>query len=365
MRTVQVRCMLSFVILGLISLFAFSGCGPTQAEIMAMQQKQEQARLEREARLKAEAEQRRQAEIARREAEEAARRAEAARLAKIRAIEEAGDQSAKSGDPDGALLSYIDVLNLSQDRRDEDQRLREKIIKLVTSAKISPVVPEEARRYAIRAQAVVKAKQGAGFAQAVTELSNAMLLAPWWADGYYNLGLMQQGAEDYAGAIRSLKLALLADPGSKNSGAIKNKVYELEIFQEEAEKVRGMAGEWKNVKTGNVYTVTMNGKNFLARNKNNWILRGVKEGNTIEGMITVPATKWWNVNDCQSPEYTVPTTGKISQDGKSITFTYMFNNYSATHWNIGPGVNRTGHYQGECISVTLSGTAPDEITIAR
>jgi hypothetical protein len=353
------------LLLAVMALFAYTGCGPTQAEIMAMEQQKEQARLQIEARRRADEESRRQAEMARRQAEEAARQAEQARLAKIRAVEIAGDKAAQAGDPDAALTNYTDVLNLSQDRKDEDQRLREKIIKLVTSSKITPVIPEAARRHAVRAQALVKAKQSAGFAQAVTELSSAMLLAPWWADGYYNLGLMQEGAEDFAGAIRSLRLSLLADPNSRDSGAIQNKIYQLEIFQEEADKVRAMAGNWKNPKSGVQYTVTMNGKSFQAINTNGYIIRGVKEGNGIEGTITIPSMKAWDTCDCRTPEYTVPTTGKIGPDGKSITFNYMLNNYTSQYWTIGPGVNRSGHHQGECISVSLSGSSPDEITIAR
>jgi hypothetical protein len=62
-------------------------------------------------------------------------------------------------------------------------------------------------------------------------------------------------------------------------------------------------------------------------------------------------------------------SGQISQDGKSITFHYMENNYASTHWNITYSglfaVNNTGHNQGDCISVTLQGSSPSEITIAR
>ncbi|HUH67388.1 MAG TPA: hypothetical protein VLZ07_13230 [Syntrophales bacterium] len=364
MKIVQVRNLL-ILLCAATTLFAYTGCGPTEAEIRAREQQREQARLQMEARMRAEEESRRQAEIARRQAEEAARKAEEARLAKIRSIEVEGDKAAQVGDPSAALANYTEVLNLSQDRKDEDYRLREKIIRLVTSSKMTPVIPEEARRHAVRAQALVKAKQAAGFPQAVTELSSAMLLAPWWADGYYNLGLMQEGAEDFTGAIQSLKLCLLADPNSKNSGAIQNKIYQLEVFQEEADKVRGMAGGWKNIKSGVQYTVTMNGKNFNAVNTNNYIIRGVMDGNTIEGTITVPSMKVWDNCDCRTPEYTVPITGKIAITGKSITFNYMWNNYTSTYWTIGPGQNRTGHYQGECISVTLAGSSPDEITIAR
>jgi hypothetical protein len=349
MKSVRICNILIVIILGIIALFACTGCGPTQEEIKA----REEARLERQAHERQEAEVRRQAEEA--------------RLAKIRAIETAGDKAAQAGDVDTALLNYKEVLKLFQDNIDEDQRLREKIINFVISLKIQPPITEEARRYAVRAQALLKAKQNAGFVQAADELKSALLLVPWWADGYYNLGLMQEGAADFSASIRSLKLYLLAEPHSNNATAVQNKIYELEVLKEEADKVRAMEGQWTNPSSGVVYTVSMNGNNFQAVNKNGWILRGIKNNNTIEGTITVPPMALWQ-NNCMSPEYTVPLSGNISVNGKSITFHYMENIYTSSHWNVSVGllaVNNTGHNQGDCISVTLQGTTPSDITITR
>ncbi len=365
MRNIHFRNISIFIMLGIIALFACSGCGPSQEQIRAMELRREQARVQTEARLKAEEENRRQAVEAKRQAEEAKRQAEQARLAKIRSVEMAGDEAAQAGDADTALSHYKEVLNLSNDNNNEDQRLREKIISFVVSSKRQPSIPEEARRYAIRAQTLVKAKQSAGYAPAVTELTKAMLLAPWWADGYYNLGLMQEGAGDFAGAIRSLKLCLMADTNAANSGAIQNKIYELEVLKEEADKTRAMAGKWKNPKSGKIYDVSLNGKNFQAIGQQGLIIRGVMDGNTIEGTITIPSDKGWENSDCKIPEYTVPLSAQIGLDGKSVTFHYMDNRYTSSYWNIGQGVNRTGHYQGECISVTLQGSSPDEFTITR
>lgn len=351
MKRLFVRNSFIVVILTMVLVsFSCPGCGPTAEEIRA----QEQARLEMEARARQEAEARRQAEQA--------------RLAKIHAVETAGDNAAQAGDVDTALARYKEVLNLSHDNKDEDLRLREKIIRFVVSLKRQPPIPEEARRYAVRAQTLVKTQQSAGFAPAAAELANAMLLVPWWADGYYNLGLMQEGAGDFAGAIQSLKLYLLADTHAANAEAIRNKIYELEVLKENADKTQAMTGRWTNPKSGRTYDVSMNGNNFQAIGSSGFVLRGIKNNNTIEGTITVPSMALWE-NKCRTPEYTVPLSGQISLDGKSITFHYLSNNYTSTHWNItGQGIfgaNRTGHNQGDCISVTLQGTAPDDITIAR
>ncbi len=335
---------------------SFTGCGPSQEEIMA----REKARLEREAYERQQAELRRQTEEKRRQEEER-------RIAKLRAMEAAGDQAAKTSSVDEALANYMETLKLGRDNAQDDQRLREKIIKLVVASKAQPPIPEEARRHAVRAQALLKAKQNAGFEQAVTELTDATFLAPWWADAYYNLGLMQEGAQDYAGAIRNLKLYLLADSAGANAQVIRNKIYELEVLKEESDKTKAMSGTWKNVQSGKVYTVVMNGSNFKAENQYGLRLIGTKKNNSIEGTITVPAARRWPNNECVSPEYTVPMNGTISNDGRSITIRYMENNYASMHWNITTGllgINNTGHRQGECISVTLQGSSPDEFTIA-
>ena len=333
-----------------------SGCGPSQQEI---------AQREEDARIREETAQR--LEMARVAEEKARQEKIAARQAELIRIEQGADRAAQAGDVDAALTGYKELLQVSQGNMEEDQRLREKIIKFVVSLKTPPPITEEVRRQVVRAQTMIRMNQGVG--PAAAELASAMILAPWWADGYYNLGLMQEGAGNFTGAIRSLKLCLLADPHAPNAEAIQNKIYELEVLKENDDKTSAMSGKWTNSKTGNVYTVSMDGNIFQAINRNKWILRGVKSGNMIEGTITVPAMALWSENRCISPKYTVPLSGQISQDGKSITFHYIENTYNSTHWNITYSglfaVNNTGHSQGECISVTLQGSHPSDFTIAR
>jgi len=220
-------------------------------------------------------------------------------------------------------------------------------------AKLRPAVPEEARRHAVRAQVLIKTQQNAGFAPAAVELAQATALAPWWADAYYNLGLAQEGAADFGGAMRSLKLCLLAEPDSPNAVAIQNKIYELEVAKEQADKLNAMNGTWRNSATGNTYEVSMRGKDFEARSNYGYVLIGVKTLNSIEGTITVPSSTPWQGTDCRTPQYTVPMTAQITEDGKSITVRYMLNNYEAQYMKA----------SGSCVSVTLAGSNPDSYTI--
>lgn len=113
-----------------------------------------------------------------------------------------------------------------------DYALRERIIELAKQIKPAPTIPEETQRRMARGAAAFKgAKSESDYQDAVREFEQAALAAPWSADAYYNLGVAQDKAGDHAAAVRSLKLALLAAPGSQET---KNLLYEVEYRLEKA-----------------------------------------------------------------------------------------------------------------------------------
>jgi tetratricopeptide (TPR) repeat protein len=87
-----------------------------------------------------------------------------------------------------------------------DEALRDKVITLAKKVKPAPAVPEAARRAFIRGTTAFKvAKNAEDFSRAVARYEEASLTAPWWSDAYFNLAKAQQAAQDYDGALRSLK----------------------------------------------------------------------------------------------------------------------------------------------------------------
>lgn len=111
-----------------------------------------------------------------------------------------------------------------------DNALREKIIKLAQTIKPAPAVPEEAERRMARGTAAFKgAKSVADYRDAAKEFEQATLVAPWYGDAYFNLGVAQDKAENYEAALHSLKLAQLASPEVKE---IKALIYEVEYRNE-------------------------------------------------------------------------------------------------------------------------------------
>jgi tetratricopeptide (TPR) repeat protein len=85
----------------------------------------------------------------------------------------------------------------------------------------------------VRGTAAFKgAKSVADYRDAAKEFEQATHAAPWYGDAYLNLGVAQDKAENYEGALRSLKLALLALPNDKE---IKALIYEVEYRKEKAQ----------------------------------------------------------------------------------------------------------------------------------
>jgi tetratricopeptide (TPR) repeat protein len=118
-----------------------------------------------------------------------------------------------------------------------DDALREKIVKLARTMVPPPALPEEANRRMTRGTILFKeAKNDADFKDAITEFQAAALAAPWYADAYYNLGIAQNKAKDFAAAARSLKLYLIAVPDAPDAKAAQSLIYEMELRQEKADK---------------------------------------------------------------------------------------------------------------------------------
>jgi tetratricopeptide (TPR) repeat protein len=139
----------------------------------------------------------------------------------------------KGGGSLDTLKQYVADLK----RTPESVDLREKTIKYAQSLKQKPPVPEEYERLMARGSAFLKkATDAEGFKKAVDEFQQALVFAPWMAEGYLNLSTAQEKAGLFAEAIQSLNFALLADPGVKNARELRNHVYELEVYAEDAKQ---------------------------------------------------------------------------------------------------------------------------------
>ena len=129
-----------------------------------------------------------------------------------------------------------------------DRELREKIIRLVSTMKPQPALPKEAQKPFYKAGIFFKeAKDNSGYEMAIKAYREALSIAPWWPDVYYNLAQAQGAAGQYDEAIENMKLYILTGP--KDAEEAEKKIYALEakkeLAQAEAESGKKAAAEEK------------------------------------------------------------------------------------------------------------------------
>ena len=88
-----------------------------------------------------------------------------------------------------------------------------------------PQLPEEARRYAVQAATAVEAKR---YDDAIGSYERALVHAPWWKDGYFNLSLLYAERKMYMDAIYTMKKYVRLSPADARTA--QDKIYEWEAM---------------------------------------------------------------------------------------------------------------------------------------
>ncbi len=110
----------------------------------------------------------------------------------------------------------------------DDISIRRLIIKLASEMKPAPPIPEEARKHFVEGTAIVKAaKNPAQQALAAQSFTEALKVAPWWGDAYYNLGVAQELAEKYDEAEQAFNFYLLSNPKATEKREVQDRIYAL------------------------------------------------------------------------------------------------------------------------------------------
>jgi len=126
--------------------------------------------------------------------------------------------------PQDALNQFISDLQ----KNPGDNALREKIIRLVQTMSPTPTIPEEARRYFVEGNALLKAaKEQKGYGLAIDAYRQCLLIAPWWAEAYYNNAVALELANQFDEAMNVLKLYIATKPGESESRKAQDKIYEI------------------------------------------------------------------------------------------------------------------------------------------
>jgi len=132
--------------------------------------------------------------------------------------------SVQAQSPQETLKRYISDLQ----KNPNDNALREKIIKHVRTMRPAPAMPEEARRYFIEGNVLIKAaKEQKGYGLAIDAYQQCLLIAPWWAEAYYNYAVALDLAEKFDQGINALKLFIATNPGGEEARKAQDKIYEM------------------------------------------------------------------------------------------------------------------------------------------
>lgn len=135
--------------------------------------------------------------------------------------EAAGQTAEQAGRFQEAFLAYLNAFQSLPEppARTDDQRLREKIIRVVQKLDTKPVIPPEAREHLKKADDLLGADAILGSSgttapqqAAAVELRLAVRSAPWWPDATFQLATVLQKLQRVDEALLNLNLYKLADP---------------------------------------------------------------------------------------------------------------------------------------------------------
>ena len=128
------------------------------------------------------------------------------------------------------LHPFDTLVQLTAQLKDKPYRAgaRRLILKLAGEMKPAPAIPEEARKHFVEGSAIVKAaKNPAQQALAAQSFTEALKVAPWWGDAYYNLGVAQELAEQYDAAEQAFNFYLLSNPSETEKREVPDRIYAL------------------------------------------------------------------------------------------------------------------------------------------
>ncbi|HEY7585236.1 MAG TPA: tetratricopeptide repeat protein [Candidatus Deferrimicrobiaceae bacterium] len=90
---------------------------------------------------------------------------------------------------------------------------------------VKPSLPEEARKYKVQAESAFNRKD---FDEAAARYLDALKIAPWWPEGYFNRALIFGETGRYRKAVEEMRKYLVIVPDAPDARAAQDKIYEWE-----------------------------------------------------------------------------------------------------------------------------------------
>jgi len=235
---------------------------------------------------------------------------------------------AQAQSPQETLNRYISELR----NHPNDNALREKVMKHVQTMNPLPATPEEARRYFIEGNALIKAaKDQKGYGLAIDAYRQCLLIAPWWAEAYYNYAVSLDLANRFDEAMNALKLYIAGNPGEAESRKAQDKIYELgakkklaALKKEESSSATAAGGDQKRFED---WLKRLDGRRYAYRDVVGNVQILEVRGQTLLWIVPGSRSPEWGRFEIRGREVTYPSplradeefTFVISEEGDRIT----------------------------------------------
>jgi tetratricopeptide (TPR) repeat protein len=246
--------------------------------------------------------------------------------------------------------------------------VRLRLLESVATWPAPPAVPEAAHDHIVRSQLILQ--HNGSPAEAEAELRQVTELAPWWADGYFNLGLVQGSSGNYNQAVDTLKLFVEGAPDNPRVQQARDKIIEFQFDQEQRDAMAALAGRWVNAANGNdTYTVSVDGDHLS--------IVGAGGGLTVTAVVkdrelngTIDGASYAGEHGCTIPPQSHPVSGHISADGRSIDLQYVWSSFAtnyqcATMFNEVVACGGMAITHDVCTAVTLNGSNSVTLVLQR
>lgn len=140
-----------------------------------------------------------------------------------------GDAAKAQRDASGAMAIYVAALEKYPERITTAPDLVNRAVDMALTMTPVPVVQEAARKHAIAASSEIRSAKSKGdFAKARTEYLQALAAAPWWADAWFNLAMLDEQIGNYSEAKFCLDSYLRAAPSAPDRDTIEQKIKDLQ-----------------------------------------------------------------------------------------------------------------------------------------
>ena len=90
---------------------------------------------------------------------------------------------------------------------------------------VKPILPEEARKYKVLAEFAIEQKR---FDDAANAYAEALMIAPWWAEGRFNRAVILSNLSVYDEAAGEMKKYLQLEPDAQDARTAQDNIYKWE-----------------------------------------------------------------------------------------------------------------------------------------